>query len=167
VKGLEIERVWVLRQCPELPPGAEVWHIEQGYLPGPAEAPGFPEGRLRRVGRLDGSTVYVHTTKRGSGLVREETERPISAEEFERWWPATAGRRIAKTRYRVREGGLIWEIDAFRTLPLVMAEVELPDEGHVFELPTWLAKVVAKDVTYDARYRNAALAMHGLPDPQA
>ena len=134
MNGLEIERVWVLREFPHLPSGAEVWHIEQGYLPGNVEAPGFPEGRLRRVRTLDGSTVYVHTTKRGSGLVREETEHPISAEEFDRWWPATAGRRIAKTRHRVREGGLVWEIDAFETLPLVIGLAERAaqvDQGHV------------------------------------
>jgi CYTH domain-containing protein len=30
-------------------------------------------------------------------------------------------------------------------------------------MPSWIATLVVKEVTEDARYRNAALAMHGMP----
>lgn len=169
----EIERVWVLRSMPAVPPGAEQWTIDQGYLPhadGDSAAAGFPEGRLRRIERPDGSVTYRHTIKRGTGLVREEIERAITAEEYARWWPATAGRRIEKTRYRIgaaSAGGvdLVWELDRFHGLPLVMLEVELPDERHAVELPAWARDLVVREVTDDPRYRNAALAISGLPNP--
>lgn len=169
--GREIERVWTLRGMPAIPPEAqvEIWEIEQGYLAPPAEgedalaALGFPEGRLRRIVEPGGRTRFFHTVKRGTGLVRIEEEREISREEFERSWPRTAGRRLAKTRHRVSAGGLVWEIDRFHAIPLAMAEVELPDEHARCEMPEWLAPWVAREVTDDARYRNFALATHGVP----
>jgi predicted CoA-binding protein/CYTH domain-containing protein len=168
---LEIERVWVLRAMPVVPAGAERWTIQQGYLPLPGERgastepdfPEGPEGRLRRILRPDGTAMYRHTIKRGGGMVREEVERAIEREEFERLWPMTAGRRVEKTRYRVREGDLTWELDRFHSLPLVMLEVELPEASHAAPLPSWAAPLVVREVTEDARYRNAALAIEGLP----
>ena len=44
-----------------------------------------------------------------------------------------------------------------------MVEVELADEHEAFAMPEWIAALVAKEVSHDARYRNAALAMYGMP----
>jgi CYTH domain-containing protein len=165
--GLEIERVWVLRHAP-VPPSdrpSEVWEIEQGYLPLDLDDAAFREGRIRRVRMPDGQIRCFHTVKRGGGMVREESERAIDPSEFERLWPVTVGRRIEKVRRRIVEAGLTWEIDEFRHLPLVMAEVELADANAACPLPAWLAPLVVREVTEDARYRNAALAMRGLPAP--
>ncbi|MGE0707388.1 MAG: adenylate cyclase [Planctomycetota bacterium] len=160
----EIERVYLLSGLPELPPGAEPWRIEQGYLPEhELDAPDCLEGRVRRKTAPTGKTSYVHTIKRGQGLVREETERAIDAAEFEAAWGRTLGRRISKTRHRVREGELVWEVDVFDELPLVMAEVELPYAEYPVELPAWLAPHVVRELTEDSRYRNFALATEGLP----
>jgi uncharacterized protein len=169
---LEIERVWVLRAMPTVPTNAERWTIDQGYLPlpgvlGASTEPDFPEGRLRRILRPDGTAVYRHTIKRGSGLVREEVERAIEHEEFERLWPLTAGRRIEKTRYRIRDGQLLWELDQFHSLPLVMLEVELAEVTSAAPLPAWATPLVVREVTDDPRYRNAALAIEGLPPDAA
>ena len=134
---MEIERVWLLSGMPELPSHAEALTIRQGYLPiGDPDAP-FPEdpevvpetGRIRSIQRAGGALSHVHTIKRGHGLVREERERPITPAAFEAAWPATAGRRLSKTRWRVSEGGRTWEIDRFDHLDLVLAEVELDDPG--------------------------------------
>lgn len=183
--GREIERVWVLRAAPVIPsavahevepvvepavePAVEQWKIEQGYL-APLAANetelarvGFPEGRLRRIVEPSGAERFFHTVKSGSGIVRMETEREISRAQFEAAWAATDGRRLAKTRHRVHIDGLVWEIDVFRDLPLVMVEVELASETQAFTMPSWIATLVVKEVTEDARYRNAALAMHGMP----
>jgi CYTH domain-containing protein len=105
---------------------------------------------------------------RGAGVVREEIEREIARAEFDAAWPHTRGRRLAKTRHRVREGGLVWEVDLFRDLragdaPLVMAEVELSDAAERFALPAWISPLVVREVSEDARYRNSALAMYGVP----
>lgn len=169
--GREIERVWVLRAAPAIPADVpvEVWEIEQGYLAPVAEGEralaeiGFPEGRLRRVVEPNGAERFIHTVKSGSGVVRVEHEREISRAEFDTAWPRTSGRRLAKTRRRARVGGLVWEIDVFRDLPLVMAEVELDDAAQKFAMPAWIAALVEKEVSEDARYRNAALAMYGMP----
>lgn len=163
VSSLEIERVWLLERWPELPADVEVWEIEQGYLPETRDdGSEYPEGRLRRIRRGE-EVLLRHTVKRGAGLVREETERPIDAEAFERLWPLTEGRRIAKTRFRVRETDRIWEIDRFRDLPLAMVEVELPDAEARATPPAWLAACLGREVTTDPRYRNAALAIEGMP----
>lgn len=176
----EIERVWTLSARPTIPAGAEVWEIEQGYLAPSVTSEealakaGFPEGRLRRIVEPTGRERFFHTVKSGSGVVRVETEREITREEFEAAWPRTEGRRISKTRHRVRDGGfgragegsgreLVWEIDFFHGLPLAMVEVELPDEYAACPFPAWLAPVIAREVSEDARYRNAALAMYGMP----
>jgi len=128
---------------------------------------GFPEGRLRRVVEPSGRERFFHTIKSGSGMVRMETEREITGVEFALAWPRTKGRRLVKTRHRVRVGVgaamRVWEIDQFRDFPLVMVEVELPSEQSACEIPAWIESLVEREVTFDARYRNAALAMSGMP----
>lgn len=169
--GREIERVWLLRSEPAIPPGVpvEIWRIEQGYLAPVAEGEaelakaGFPEGRLRRIVEPGGAERFVHTLKSGSGIVRVEHERAITRAEFEQAWPRTAGRRVVKTRRRARVGGLVWEIDVFDGMPLVMVEVELDDAAQRTEMPHWIAGLVVREVSEDPRYRNAALAMYGMP----
>lgn len=158
---LEIERVFLLRGLPPLPERAEAHRIEQGYLEAgfPTAPPEeFAEGRLRRWTRPDGRVERFHTTKRGSGIVREEIERSIDEAEFARAWPRTGRRRISKTRHRVPEGELIWEVDRFDDLPLVMAEVELPSVEHPLSIPAWLEGWIVREVSEDPRYRNSELA---------
>ncbi len=172
----EIERVWVLREAPVIPASAttttEVWEIEQGYFAPVSsderdlERAGYPEGRVRRVTDARGAQRFFHTRKSGSGMVRVETERELTRAEFDALWPGTLGRRIAKTRSRVRDdrdASIIWEIDVFHGIdidhrPLVMLEVELAREDHAIELPAFLAPLVVKEVTFDASYRNSVLA---------
>lgn len=165
---LEIERVWVLRGAPIVPAGACVWRIEQGYLPehGIDDA-AFAEGRLRRITHPDGRVECLHTVKRGAGLVRQETERTVTGDEFEAWWPRTEGRRVRKRRHRVPDGALVWEIDEFLDWPLWMAEVELPSATAPCPIPAWLAPVMGREVTEDPRWRNFALAVHGPPGVSA
>jgi adenylate cyclase len=161
---LEIERKYLLNGFPALPAGAERTEIEQGWLPQSADG---TRERLRRL--VTASEVRFYSTiKRGSGLSRIEHERTISAEEFAQAWPHTQGCRIRKERYRVAAGELTWEIDRFLDLPLVVAEIELPAEDAVVEIPDWLARCIAREVTFDGRYTNRALAQAGrLPDSRA
>ena len=127
----EVERVYLLDRLPKLPATAVRVRIEQGYLPdaqnaGATGGDEMTEGRLRRRVDPDGSVHLTHTIKRGEGLVRSEAERTITEAQFETHWPRTAGRRLSKTRHRVPAGPLVWEIDDFDDLDLVLAEVELP-----------------------------------------
>ncbi|MBL4847247.1 MAG: adenylate cyclase [Planctomycetes bacterium] len=162
----EIERVFLLDRLPDLPPHAAAWRIEQGYLPDPpaGSQPGtYYEGRLRRKVSPEGKEHFIHTIKSGQGLVREENERDIEASEFDCEWAQTLGRRISKTRYKVAEGPVVWEIDAFDEFPIVLAEVELESADQTVEIPAWLAPHVVSELTEDPRYRNYALATVGLP----
>ncbi len=176
---LEIERSFLLRGMPVLPrmpcmpPQAieRLW-FTQGYLPlrgdgvvrpaaaGDAAQAATPilEGRLRRIERADGTVEHRHTVKTGVGLVRTEVERAIDSAEFDAAWPATAGRRLSKTRFRVREGEFTWEIDRFDGFDLVLAEVELPDPAAVALPPAWLAPWIVREVTDEPAYRNFELA---------
>jgi CYTH domain-containing protein len=159
---LEIERVFLLDRLPNLPPGAVALRIEQGYLPEECDdqvgIEHFREGRIRRITRPDGSVACVHTIKRGAGLVRTEIEQPMTPEQFEQIWPRTIGRRIAKTRHKIKHGDLVWEVDQFHDLSLVLAEVELPRADVEVTLPPWLAPHVVREVTDEPEYRNFALA---------
>lgn len=163
----EIERVFLLRALPEPLPAGEEWRIEQGYLP-PASGtdPTRLEGRLRRIERPDGTVEFVHTLKRGLGLVREEVERTVARDEFEREWPRTAGRRLRKVRTRIAHGRHVWELDRFLDLPVVLAECELERPDELLELPAWLAPFVLREVTEEPAFRNSELARRaGLLGP--
>jgi CYTH domain-containing protein len=62
---------------------------------------------------------------------------------------------IEKNRYRVEEGGLVWEIDEFfgENQGLIIAELELESEDQEFKKPDW----VGEEVTGEPRYYNANL----------
>lgn len=62
---------------------------------------------------------------------------------------------ISKTRYRIWQGELCWEIDEFHedNEGLVIAEIELAYPEQEFERPGWLGR----EVTADARFYNASL----------
>ena len=168
---VEIERTYLLNGLPSLPASVEVLRIEQGYLPEQAEVAGadgdrLTGGRIRRAVSGDGSVRITHTIKTGRGLRRTEVERSITTEQFERCWPATAGRRLRKTRYRVPDASgaaaVVWEIDAFEEFDLVLADVELRSADQEIVFPTWLSPHMVREVTEEASYRNYSLAVHGL-----
>ncbi len=150
----EIERKFRVGEVPGLE-AAERIAIEQGYLAIDREA----EVRVRRAGE-----EHWLTTKRGHGDHREEVEIAIGTADFERLWPLTAGRRIAKTRHRIDlDGDLTAEIDVYagELAGLRVVEVEFPDAAaeHRFEPPDWFGE----ELTGDERFANQALATAGLP----
>ena len=53
---------------------------------------------------------------------------------------------MEKNRYRIpaAEPGLAWEVDEYfgANAPLVTAEIELPDEKTLVELPEWIGREV-------------------------
>lgn len=165
----EIERVFLLDRMPQVPAdllaSAEVWELDQGYFPPPSgessdstEVP--PEGRIRRIRHPDQSERFIHTVKSGLGLVREETERALTAEEFHSLWPRTEGRRLRKTRTRVLIDGQCWELDEFLDLgrDLTLAEAELASPETPLVPPPWLEEHILREVTEDPRFRNFHLA---------
>ncbi len=147
----EIEKKFLLRN---LPKGiTNETKIRQGYL-----NVGNPEVRVRAKGEK-----FFLTGKSGEGFVRDEEEYEISEEIFELLWSLTEDARIEKTRYEIfAADGLTWEIDEFQTRTserLFTAEVELPDERVVPEIPPAIAELIERDVTDDEMYKNKNLAI--------
>lgn len=149
---IEIERKFLLRGRPPRIDAARSVLIDQGYLPGTRI-----RERIRRI-RSDGIERYVRTVKLGQGMARQEFEEETTREVYEALWSVTAGKRLQKRRYYVPEGSLTWEIDGFTDRDLWLAELELPSEGHVVEIPGWLAPYVVRDVTEEKGYGNYSLA---------
>ena len=149
---LEIERKYLLQALPQFPAPAQPYRMEQGYF---SDEP----GRLRRTEAPDGTVTYTHTVKSGAGLVREEVERQLTADEFESMWPRTVGCRLTKTRTRVPDGNFVWEIDDYDAIDLVVAEVELPTPDTEVTVPDWLTRHIIREVTDEPSYSNHQLAI--------
>ena len=150
--GLEIERKYLLSGLPPELDGRSFREIDQGYLPGEKL-----QERVRRV-REEEAEWHERTVKVGRGIRRLELQEEADEDTFEALWPLTVGRRVTKRRYRVADGGLTWEVDAFTDRDLVLAEVELPSEDARPEPPDWLAPYVVREVTGEPEYLNVNLA---------
>ena len=174
---VEVERKWLLRGLPKrlvgtIGPEFTRIHIRQGYLsPVSPEDPAWDAAReatpddvpvVGRIRSIDGSRgrSYLHTLKSGSGLVRHEFERPLSESAFEAAWPSTRGRRLEKTRWRIVEDGVCWEIDRILGLDIVLLEAEIPtvEAARGIEVPGWLGEVVEREVTDEPTFTNAEMA---------
>jgi len=146
----EIERKFLVRRLPDNLSSFPHAEIAQGYL---AIAPKGVQVRLRKAGEK-----HSLTYKRNDGAAREEREIALTAEQFAILWPATADKRLTKTRYDVPFECYTVEIDIYsgRHEGLVVAEVEFEDEAAArsFQPPEWLGK----DVSRERRYSNQLLA---------
>ena len=135
---------------------AEPLRIRQGYVP-------TKDGTTVRV-RIVGDKAFLTLKDHAVGLVRHEFEYPIPRDDAETILDTMCGNLVEKNRYRIlaREPGLVWEVDEYfgANAPLVTAEIELPDDKTVVELPDW----VGLDVTNDHRYKNNNLAEHPYAD---
>lgn len=145
---MEIERKFLIR---EVPPHLDTYvchPIEQGYLCTD------PVVRIRR----QGSEYYL--TYKGSGLMsREEYNLPLNEDAYGHLKPKIDGNLISKKRYVIpTEDHLSIELDIFAPpfAPLVLAEVEFPDEesARAFTPPAWFGE----EVTFDGRYHNSYLS---------
>ena len=152
----EIERKFLVAKLPDLS-NVQKSVVRQGYLTVPGDS---TELRLRQK-----NDTYFLTLKGGGSLVRVEREVEISAEQFETFWPETAGRRVEKERFTGHlTDGHVFELDVFQgnLAPLHLVEVEFSsrDEAIGFTPPAWFGQ----DVTEDKRYRNKNMAIDGFPD---
>ena len=163
-RGIEIERKFLLRGIPPTMRYAHRVPIRQGYL----ALDGDTEVRIRITPK--GAKL---TIKAGRGGVRVEEEIALHSRQAESLWELTEGRRVQKTRRRVRlpqpagAPDLILEVDEYSGAldGLVVAEVEFPDEetSSGFEPPAWFVR----ELTDDWRYANRSLASDGMPEEPA
>ena len=126
--------------------------IVQGYLSSMKE-------RTVRV-RIKGEKAYLTIKGVGnaSGLSRYEWEKEIPLNEAKELMKLCEPGVIDKTRYLIRSGNHVFEVDEFygENEGLVVAEVELASENEPFEKPDF----IGQEVTGDIRYYNSQLMQH-------
>lgn len=150
--GVEIERKFLVIGDSWRENAEDCTRYVQGYLSREAD-------RTVRV-RLAGEKAYL--TIKG----KPPADAPLETPEFEYEIPKKDAEAllkiclpgvIDKTRYRVPHDGKIFEIDVFAgdNAGLIVAEIELKHSRESFTAPAWLGK----EVTEDARYKNASLSV--------
>ena len=156
---MEIERKFLIKQIPEGCTSFPCRQIEQAYLNTD------PVVRVRR----DNDDYYL--TYKGKGLLsREEYNLPLTKESYDHLREKVDGRIIHKTRYIIPMNcicpenaafcstPLFLELDIFHDdlAPLILAEIEFPDEetANTYPTPQWLGK----DVTFSSAYHNSTLS---------
>jgi adenylate cyclase len=150
VSTREIERKFLVKRLPVEILHSRHFEIAQGYL---ANERGGKHVRLRKKAKTASLTF-----KAGGASSREEREIRLGAKQFATLWPATAGRRLHKTRYEVPWKNLTIEIDIYhgRNHGLIVAEVEFPNQAsrRKFKPPGWFGR----EITGEKRYSNVRLA---------
>ena len=125
-------------------------HIAQGYLSS------VPERNVRVRIKGDKGFLTVKGASNKSGLSRFEWEKEIPVREARELLKLCEKSIIDKTRFEVKIGNHIFEVDEFygENQGLIIAEIELESEMETFEKPVWLGK----EVTNDDRYYNSFLS---------
>lgn len=140
--GKEIERKFLVK--------GDSWRSQgigkryrQGYLSTVKE-------RTVRV-RTAGDKGFITVKGISVGATRSEYEYEIPPADANEMLDRLCERPlIEKTRYRIPQGEVVWEIDEFEgdNHGLITAEVELKDEKQAVSLPDWLGQEVTGDPPY-------------------
>ena len=123
--------------------------IVQGYI-------SSARGRTVRVRIRNGrGDLTIKGASNESGTSRYEWEKELSLHEAEELMKLCEPGVIDKTRYLVRSGEHIFEVDEFygENEGLIVAEVELNAEDEAFVKPSF----IGQEVTGDVRYYNSQL----------
>jgi len=148
----EIERKFLVENGRFKTASHKHYQLVQGYLNTDPER----SVRIRIKGDKGFITIKGKTSKEGT--TRFEWEKEIALKEARALLNLCEHPPIHKTRYEVRVGNRVFEVDEFfgENAGLVLAEMELESEGQTFERPEWLGR----EVTGDKRYYNAFLSRH-------
>lgn len=147
---IEIERRFLLKNHNWRTLAGTPEHIIQGYLSVEKQ-----------------NTIRIRITQTQAWLTLKGYISDISRHEFEYAIPLSEAQLILKNmctfvlekhRYHIKYQGFHFEIDEFFGInaPLIIAELELPNEHTSFTKPNWLGT----EVTHDARFTNAYLSKH-------
>ena len=123
----------------------------QGYM-------GSNEASSIRV-RISDHDAYLNIKGATIGVKRLEYEYPIPEQDAQELLDQLCSKPlIEKTRFYVEYEGHTWEIDVFEgdNEGLVVAEIEISEEGQEIPLPEW----IGKEVSDDPRYYNSCLVNH-------
>lgn len=145
---MEIERKYLIKELPKDLEKYPCRTIEQGYLCTE------PVVRIRKD-----NEKYELTYKSKGLMVREEYNLPLTKEAYAHLKTKIDGRLISKKRYMLSYNQeLTIELDIFMgdLAPLILAEVEFPDEdsANSFIPLQWFGE----DVTFEGKYHNSNLS---------
>lgn len=149
MSGMEIERKFLVRGDDYKRCAHKSYRIRQGYI-------SSGQGRTVRVRIRDNQGfLTIKGPSLDGGLSRYEFEKEITLDEAEHLMQLCEPGTIDKTRYLVKSGRHVFEVDEFYgdNEGLVMAEVELSSADEPFEKPDF----IEKEVTGDHRYYNSHL----------
>ena len=144
----EIERKFLIND-PRIVDSLAGERLTQGYL-------SHDKNATVRV-RIAGTRGWLTIKGKTVGATRSEFEYPVPEQDARQMLDELCGAGVIdKTRYRLPQGALCWEIDVFHgdNDGLIVAEIELPSEDTPFDKPDWLGE----EVTGDPRYYNSALS---------
>lgn len=139
---MEIERKFLINSLPAQLETYPKKHLEQAYL------------CTEPVVRIRQEADEYFLTYKGKGLmIREEYNLPLTREAYLHLKEKADGNVITKTRYYLPEKNeLTIELDIFEGIhaPLIMAEVEFPDEksASAYVAPDWFGEEVTNDPAY-------------------
>ena len=146
---IEIERKFLVTSEEFKKVALAKYRIAQGYL-------NTNPKRTVRV-RIKGNKSFITVKGMGSdsGMSRFEWEKEIPVDEAKQLLLLCENGVIDKTRFEVKSGQHLFEVDEFYgdNDGLILAEIELQSETELFEIPSWLGK----EVTNDERFYNAYL----------
>jgi CYTH domain-containing protein len=132
------------------------YRIVQGYISRVSE-------RTVRIRLCDNKGyLTIKGTSDVSGMERYEWEKEIPFSDAQQLMKLCEPGVIEKTRYLVRSGKHIFEIDEFHGVNqgLVIAEIELESKEEVFVKPSF----IGKEVTGDKHYYNSQLGTEKSSD---
>ena len=147
--ALEIERKFLVKDDSYKRMAFQLSRIAQGYICS-------MRGRTVRVRiRDDKGFLTIKGPASVKGLGRYEWEKEIPLDEAQELMKLCEPGMIDKTRYLVRSGKHVFEVDEFygENEGLTIAEVELASEDEAYEKPAF----VGEEVTGDVRYYNSFL----------
>lgn len=149
MSGQEIERKFLVTSDAYKKEAYASSRIKQGYICS-------ERGRTVRVRIRDGrGYLTIKGPSFDGGLSRYEFEKEIDLLDAEDLFALCEPGIIDKTRYLVRSGNHIFEVDEFYgdNDGLVVAEVELNTPDESFQNPGF----IGREVTGDRRYYNSQL----------
>lgn len=148
----EIERKFLVKDDSYKALAYHSSRIAQGYICS-------MRGRTVRVRiRDDKGYLTIKGPSDASGLGRYEWEKEIPLHEAQELMKLCEPGMIDKTRYLVRSGNHIFEVDEFygENEGLTLAEVELSSADEAYEKPDF----IDEEVTGDVKYYNSFLMKH-------
>ncbi|WP_304039070.1 CYTH domain-containing protein [Mesonia mobilis] len=146
---LEIERKFLVKSTLFKEKAYQKSRIKQGFL-------NTDPQRTVRI-RIKDETAFLTIKGKNNeaGLSRFEWEKEIDLKDAEALLQLCEPGKIEKTRFLVKSGNHIFEVDEFygENEGLIVAEVEMNSESDQVLLPDWLAN----EVTGEQKYYNSAL----------